>query len=112
MKIDFQGIKHASQLSPHSAKSLWHKLTRDPYVDWAIIITIACILGLFVIGMGVFDYMNVTSALNGPSNAKPTKVEGIFDKSKLQEFLDQTNIEATEYEDLLKTYSKSGDPAR
>ncbi len=92
--------------------SLMRGIGDDPYTDWALILSGACVIGIILIIMGVYTYINVDNTLRNPSKvseqpAQTTAVDTRGLSKVLTEFRDRSNLR----EALSKGYNGVGDPS-
>jgi hypothetical protein len=103
----FHGKKHPS---PSDAEAGFHLISRDPYVDWAIILTVTSLAGLAFIVLGFMTFEAATARLN-QSTLSGAGASVTFNEKTLTALLNIFDKRAVERAVLLKAYDGPGDPS-
>jgi hypothetical protein len=92
-------------------ESLAHKISRDPYLDWLLILTSALLVALGLVVAGLYMYLDIEARLSSalPPSARTAKMA--IDINALQQVLNKFDDRAAERAALIKGYNAPKDPS-
>jgi hypothetical protein len=92
---------------------LFHRIGRDPYLDWQLIIAMTMFVSLFLISIGLLKYDEVSKTSNATFSAKdPLPSRSFLDAQALEKVIKNYDAKDKETKDLLYSYSGVRDPSQ
>jgi len=91
--------------------SLFHRIGRDSFVDWAIILGIAFVISLVLISVGILAYMGVERELSAGTAAFPPPASRSFDAVTMDMVLGAFDERAAMNASTIRSYRGPGDPS-
>jgi hypothetical protein len=114
MKLNFS-LFHSKKLNPSlkpGKQSSWSLVGNDAFVDWSIILGLACLVATILIIVGGYLYIDTESQLAGPGNISPDSHAAVhFDAKKLQSTTSLFDARANETLILQRAYNGPRDPS-
>jgi len=87
-----------------------HLISRDPYVDWSLILAVTVLASLAFIVLGFLTFEAATTRLD-QSSLSPAATPVTFNEKALSDLLAAFDKRAAERTTLLKAYDGPGDPS-
>lgn len=88
-----------------------HRIGRDSYFDWAIMVSIASIITLVLVVIGAYIFINIEDRLSSASTLNTAKKPETINEETLNRIIEQFSARAAERVVLLKGYGGFGDPS-
>ena len=89
-----------------------HEVSRNPFMDWAIIFTIGAAIAVALAVSGAFYLESAANSLTGTAPMAPsTEANATIDTTALSKVLGGFDARAAERTSLLQGYSGSKDPS-
>jgi hypothetical protein len=113
MKLPFvhKNISPASSQLPSTQGGFFHRIGRDPYVDWGGMFATVFVITLALIAFGAYTYMTREARLSDASSLNSAKKPETIDETKLQSLIERFSARAAERAVLLKGYGGFPDPS-
>lgn len=96
--------------SPSDGETGLHLISRDPYVDWSLILTVTAIAAIALIVLGFFTF-EAAAARVDQNSLSSSAAPVTFNEKALTNLLDIFDKRAAERTTLLKAYDGPGDPS-
>ncbi|MFA6458914.1 MAG: hypothetical protein WCV79_00745 [Candidatus Paceibacterota bacterium] len=103
--------KKNSQKVLRDPESMWHRIFRDPYIDWSIAIVISIVVVVSLVLASYFVFVKSASLDKGSSSAVGASKKTLLDESKLDQVLRDYDARAADRAQLERGYSGVGDPS-
>ncbi len=98
-------------LSVSTWKAFKHRIGRDPFNDWVLILFLAVVLVIVSVIVSVNLYFNVQEKINGNSVDQDSFQASIIKPDSLTKLLSDFNDRAKKYSSLLQGYVGPRDPS-
>jgi hypothetical protein len=92
-------------------ESLAHKISRDPYLDWLLILTTTLLVALGLVIAGLYVYLDTEARLSSALPPSARTIKMAIDIDALQQVLNRFDDRAAERAALIKGYSAPEDPS-
>ncbi|MEK7646302.1 MAG: hypothetical protein AAB381_01235 [Patescibacteria group bacterium] len=89
----------------------FHRIGRDPYMDWGGMFGTVVVITLALIALGGYAYMTREHRLSDASNLDTAKKPETIDEATLQSIIERFSARAAERAVLIKGYGGFGDPS-
>ncbi len=103
--------KHKAKAKPGYTRYI-NLIGSDAFADWVIILSISCVIALFLIGVGSYVYVDTEAQLSAQANISVTSSKAShFDVKKLTSVITTFDARANERVLLSKGYVGPKDPS-
>jgi cell division protein FtsX len=92
-------------------ESSWHRLSRDPFVDWIFILAIAITVVALSIVVAVWKYVDIGIITTTSDNSQSLEIRKVIDEGELKNFQDKLSLRIENTKNIQNgQYTKLADP--
>ena len=111
MNIFSHKNKTVTNNSPLIRQNSWHRIAREPSVDWIFIFLVSVLCAALLIVVGVTTYLDVDDTLSKPSETIVAHVHAPIDIKGLDSVSKYFEARTTKHDAILKGTAQPVDPS-
>jgi hypothetical protein len=105
-------INHKTGANSSSKDHFWYEISLDPFVDWALILSLSTILAMILVAVGAYVYVDGAAKLSSTSPiSTPESILSKFNSQELNRITSAFDARAAETVLLDRAYSGPADPS-